>query len=149
MGCNNARNSWDHIKRGRKYQIQFHADGFLLLFFLPTYLNAAIKLNWTTWGLLRLKHMGSSWQVAQILRESSPELTLHLTETLSYTLLLNPVLLPVRKHYHSLSSCFWVSTLLCLKDMGRAKRDFMYCTEVTVGLAMHKTLPKVRNSAGS
>lgn len=46
MGHNNARNSWDHVKRATEYQIWFHADEVLLmLVFLHTYLNAAIKRN--------------------------------------------------------------------------------------------------------
>lgn len=136
------------LREGENIKFGFMQMGFAVVF-SHTYLKAAIKLNGTKWGLLRLKDTGASWQVAQGLKANSPEFTLHLTETLSYTLLLNPVLLPVRKHYHSLSSCFCVSTLLCLKDMGRARRDFMFCTKVTVGLARHKTLPEVRNSAGN
>lgn len=75
MGRNNARNSWDHVKRGRKYQIWFHADGVLLLMvFLHTYLNAVIKLNSAKWSLLSLKGTGASWQVAEIkLKENSPD----------------------------------------------------------------------------
>lgn len=42
--------------------------------------------------------------------------------------------------HRNLPSCFCLSTLLCLKDKDRARRDSRLCPELPGGLGMHRTL---------